>query len=86
MNITSIIKNNGISVAVIKSGEIIITDVQSALDIMVEIRYEASCDRFVINKEAIYRCLHCLKRGCRCGVVQVDIWLGGAIQEGRLGV
>lgn len=52
MNITTV-KKNDIEIAVVSSSEILITDVQSALDIMATVQYEAGCYRIVINKSAI---------------------------------
>ena len=46
-------KTKGRSIALVKSDEIIIDDVQSALDLLVQLRYEAQCDRFILNKEAL---------------------------------
>jgi hypothetical protein len=47
------IKENNIEIAVVSSCEILITDVQSALDFMATIRYDNGCDRIIINKSAI---------------------------------
>lgn len=47
------IKENDIKIAVISSSEILITDVQSALDLMATVRYEADCSRIILNKSAI---------------------------------
>ncbi len=52
MNIT-IIKEKNIGIAVIKSNEILITDVQSALDLIATISYETRCDRMLLTKSAI---------------------------------
>ena len=52
MEITKIIENN-IEIAIIKSKEILITDVQSALDFMATVRYEVGCDRMILNKSAL---------------------------------
>jgi hypothetical protein len=49
----STIKKNNIEIAVVNSSEILITDVQSALDFMATIRYDTGCDRIVLNKSAI---------------------------------
>ena len=43
--------NNG--VAFIQSDDIIITDTQSALDLMATVRYEAGCDSIAISKTAV---------------------------------
>lgn len=52
MEITTI-KENNIEIAVVSSSEILITDVQSALDFMATIKYEAGCNRIILNKSAI---------------------------------
>ncbi len=52
MKITKI-KENNVEIAVINSSEVVITDVQSALDFMVTVRYETDCDRVILNKAAI---------------------------------
>jgi Domain of unknown function (DUF4180) len=52
MNITKV-KKNGIEIAVVSSNEILITDVQSALDLMATVQYEVGCYRVIINKLAI---------------------------------
>ena len=44
---------NGVHIAVIQSKNKLITDVQSALDLMATVRYEADCDRIMIRKSAI---------------------------------
>ena len=49
----NIIKENNIEIAVINNSEILITDVQSALDFMATIGYDTGCDRIVLNKSAI---------------------------------
>ncbi|TCZ75341.1 DUF4180 domain-containing protein [Paenibacillus albiflavus] len=49
MNIAKIEKN-GIHIAVVSSSEIVIGDVQSALDLMATVQYETGCDRIVVNK------------------------------------
>lgn len=52
MEITTITEN-GIGIAVVKSNEILINDVQSALDFMATVQYESGCHRIIINKSAI---------------------------------
>lgn len=49
----SIIKENNIEIAVVSSNEILIKDVQSALDLMATVQFDTGCDRIIINKEAI---------------------------------
>jgi len=48
-----IIQCNGVPIAVIHSGEVVIADGQSALDFMATIHYDDNCDRIAINKRAI---------------------------------
>ncbi|RYD04853.1 hypothetical protein N752_13075 [Desulforamulus aquiferis] len=52
MNITTI-KENGIEIAIVNTNEVLITDVQSALDFMATVRYESGCEAIIINKSAI---------------------------------
>ena len=52
MEITKV-KENGKEIAIVSTKEIIITDVQSALDFMATVQYEAGCNRITINKSAI---------------------------------
>ncbi len=47
------IKENNKEIAIIKSSEILITDVQSALDFMATVSYETGCDHIILNKSAI---------------------------------
>jgi hypothetical protein len=49
----NIIKENNIEIAVVSSSEILIKDVQSALDFMATVRYDTGCDRIILNKSAI---------------------------------
>ena len=49
MNITKV-ETGSENIAVVNSTEILITDVQSALDLMATVRYETGCDRFVLHK------------------------------------
>lgn len=52
MNITKITKN-GMEIAIVSSPEILITDIQSALDFIGTVNFEARCDRVILNKAAI---------------------------------
>ena len=47
------IKENNIKIAVVSSSEILITDVQSALDFMATVKYETDCNSIILNKSAI---------------------------------
>ena len=52
MKITTI-KENNVEIAVVSSSEILITDVQSALDFIATVNYEVGCHRIILNKSAI---------------------------------
>jgi hypothetical protein len=47
------IKENGVEMAVVNGSETLISDTQSALDLMATVRYETGCHRVILNKEAI---------------------------------
>ena len=49
----STIKVNAKEIAIVKSSELLIIDVQSALDFIATVKYEAGCDRIILNKSAI---------------------------------
>jgi hypothetical protein len=49
----NIIKEKNIEIAVVNSNEILITDVQSALDFIATVNYEVGCDFIILNKAAI---------------------------------
>ena len=48
-----VVKKNKVSVAVIYSEEHLITDVQSALDLIMSVKYETGCKNITVNKETI---------------------------------
>lgn len=52
MQITTI-KGSQHDIAIVKSDQILITDVQSALDLIMSVSYETGCYRIIINKSAI---------------------------------
>ncbi|MDF2644978.1 MAG: hypothetical protein K0Q73_783 [Paenibacillus sp.] len=47
------IKKNDVEIAVVESNEILITDIQSALDLMATVQFEAGCDRIILNRSAL---------------------------------
>ena len=49
MNIEHL-KNNGIDIAVVSSDEMVIVDTQSALDLVMTVKYETGAERMVIEK------------------------------------
>ena len=78
MTIHSITKNN-IVCAVIESDTMVITDAQSALDILMTVKYEAGTKNIVINKELIIEDFFILSRGLAGEVLQKYINYGGRI-------
>ncbi|GAA0720930.1 DUF4180 domain-containing protein [Clostridium malenominatum] len=52
MKITTI-KQKDIEIAIVSSSEMIITDLQSALDFIATVSFEAGCNSIVLNKSAI---------------------------------
>ena len=50
---TRVIEKNGHSIAVINSGEPILTSVQDALDLMATVEYETGCERMALVKSAL---------------------------------
>lgn len=69
MNLHKVIENN-IEIVSVNSKEILITDTQSALDLMATIRYEADCDRFILNKNNITEYFFELKTGLAGSILQ----------------
>ena len=49
----NIIEEKNTEIAVVSSSELVITDVQSALDFMATVRYDTGCDRMILNKSAL---------------------------------
>lgn len=52
MNITKI-ASDGDNIAAVSGNEILIEDVQSALDLIATVHYETGCDRIMINKSQL---------------------------------
>lgn len=50
---TEVIKKNNIEVVVVNSNELLITDVQSALDLIMSLKYGTGCTNIAVNKNAI---------------------------------
>jgi hypothetical protein len=65
-----IVQNNGIGVAVIHSNDLIISDTQSALDLIATIDYHDNCQRIAINKEAITKDFFKLSTGIAGEILQ----------------
>ncbi|GKU25146.1 DUF4180 domain-containing protein [Clostridium folliculivorans] len=52
MEINKVVENK-VEIAVVKSSEVLITDVQSALDLIATVSYETGCDAMVLDKSSI---------------------------------
>ena len=57
-------------IAIINSDEIIIKDVQSAIDFIMTIKYEINCNKIALNKEAITEEFFILSKGLAGEVLQ----------------
>lgn len=69
MNIKRITQNS-VEVAVVESGEIIILDTQSALDLMATVRYGTDCDRIAIPKSTVTEDFFVLSTGIAGEILQ----------------
>lgn len=63
---TKVIKD----IAVIKSNEIIIKDVQSAIDFIMTVKYKTSCNKIALNKDAIVEDFFILSKGLAGEILQ----------------
>jgi Domain of unknown function (DUF4180) len=52
MKITKVVAG-GKNIAIVNSSEVLIEDVQSALDLMASVQYEADCNRIILNKSML---------------------------------
>lgn len=69
MNIETI-KENGIDIAVISSDSRVITDTQSALDLLMSVKYETGAERIVLPKELICEEFFILSTGIAGEILQ----------------
>jgi hypothetical protein len=60
MNITTI-KAKEVEIVIITSDEVLIKDVQSALNLIATVRHETGCDRMILSKSAIIEAFFDLK-------------------------
>lgn len=63
---TKVIKD----IAVIKSNEIIIKDVQSAIDFIMTVKYETCCNKIALSKDAIVEDFFILSKGLAGEILQ----------------
>ena len=69
MNI-EVINKNGIDIAVISSDEAVITDTQSALDLVMSVKYETGAERIALPKELIREEFFTLSSGIAGEILQ----------------
>lgn len=69
MNIEHL-KDSGIDIAVVSSDEMVIVDMQSALDLAMTVRYETGAERIVIDKDVICRDFFILSTGMAGEILQ----------------
>ncbi len=63
---TKVINN----IAVINSNELIIKDVQTAIDFIMSIKYETGCDKIALNKSAVIEDFFILSKGLAGEILQ----------------
>lgn len=78
MNFEKIIKNN-CTVVEVSGDELLITDVQSALDILMSAKYDAGTKNIVIDKKLIVEDFFILSTGLAGEILQKYINYGGRI-------
>lgn len=78
MDIRRIVKN-GTACALIDSNEMVVTDVQSALDLLLSARYEAKTTNIVIDKRLVTENFFTLSTGLAGEILQKLINYGGRI-------
>lgn len=78
MDLTKIEKN-GIACAVVNSNEIVITDAQSALDVLMAAKYDISTKNIVVDKKLITEDFFILSKGLAGEILQKYVNYGGRI-------
>lgn len=73
------ITENGITYALIESEEKVITDTQSALDLLINVKYEAGTNNIVIDKELVCEDFFILSRGLAGEILQKYVNYGARI-------
>ncbi|MBE5769191.1 MAG: DUF4180 domain-containing protein [Clostridiales bacterium] len=73
------IEKNGIACAVVNSNEIVITDAQSALDVLMSAKYDIGTKNIVVDKEKIVEDFFILSKGLAGEILQKYVNYGGRI-------
>lgn len=64
------IQQSGVKIAVVTGDEKVLTDVQSALDLLATVNYETGADRIAIDKDAVADDFFVLSTGLAGDVLQ----------------
>lgn len=73
------IEKNGIACAVVNSNEIVITDAQSALDVLMSAKYDIGTKNIVVDKKLITEDFFILSKGIAGEILQKYVNYGGRI-------
>ena len=73
------IEKNGITCAVVNSNEIVITDAQSALDVLMSAKYDIGTKNIVVDKKLIAEDFFILSKGLAGEILQKYVNYGGCI-------
>lgn len=73
------IEKNGIACAVANSNEIVITDAQSALDVLMSAKYDIGTKNIIVDKKLITEDFFILRKGLAGEILQKYVNYGGRI-------
>ena len=73
------IEKNGVVCAVVNSSELVITDMQSALDLLMSAKYDIGTKNIVIDKKLIVEDFFILSKGLAGEILQKYVNYGGRI-------
>ena len=73
------IEKNGIVCAVVNSNELVITDAQTALDVLMSAKYDVGTKNIVIDKKLIVEDFFILSKGLAGEILQKYVNYGGRI-------
>ena len=73
------IEKNGITCAIVNSNEIVITDAQSALDVLMSAKYDIGTKNIIVDKKLIVEDFFILSRGLAGEILQKYVNYGGRI-------
>ena len=73
------IEKNGIVCAVVNSNELVITDAQTALDVLMSAKYDVGTKNIVIDKKLIVEDFFILSKGLAGDILQKYVNYGGRI-------